>query len=125
MVALLGVVGWLSNIGHLTFVSHAVCAAHGELVHGHLSHEQTPPPSALGADDGSKAPDLATADAANDHGHGHCATSLHQACAAAWPIPIAPTMLTWPIAVSSLVLENATNTARYRFAPKTSPPQLG
>ena len=123
MLACLLVAGQLSTATHLLLVRHAVCPLDGELIHpdgaekhhdpqAHARNEHTPRIAATEAPDGH-------------HGHEHCVLASDRRNRAALHGPIVglrapPKVILATLACGSA--ESAASFARYRLAPKQSPP---
>lgn len=125
------VMAWIGQVGHFAFVSHRLCVEHGQLVHGD-AHDHAADDKALGADtaDGAatgqhaehRAP-VASSDENEQHEHDHCAVvSEHGDCA----LDLAPVTLQQLDGFSNLTLRATawlrSDSQRFHFAPKTSPP---
>ena len=105
----------LARVGHMAFVSHAVCAAHGELVHDdHGALEEHEPGD-------SKNAALAAAD--HDDDHEHCNALATDDVASVTAQPLEPRFLP-AFASDRPVTRSVVASRRLRLlaAPKTSPP---
>jgi hypothetical protein len=111
LVALLG------DAGHMALISHAVCAAHGEVTHGE-EHASAGP-----SHDGRDHESGTAADAPNGE-HEHCSgVATSGGALAEVPSPVLVRSLVTPEAIDPLARSRTTATQRlYRLAPKTSPP---
>jgi hypothetical protein len=120
-LALFALSGQLFGIAHLLLVPHAVCAAHGELIHVERA-ANTAAPTAV---DSTRAAYRGEAGGETSDSHEHClAFALrreHHAAAAvrALVVPKAPAKSTRPHADSAAVVRAA---LILLFAPKGSPP---
>ena len=120
LVVWLSCVLLLAQAGHLTLVSHTVCAVHGELLHG----ESETGVRHAHRDDGHLEDDAHIhSNDVDDDGHGHCdaiATEHgHGIERAAQPAAI----ITWVMLSASSSARYQRFTSRlYLLAPKTSPP---
>ncbi|HZO12255.1 MAG TPA: hypothetical protein VFB62_03325 [Polyangiaceae bacterium] len=106
---------WIARNGHMLLVSHAVCAAHGELVHdGHEASEER--------HESSSSQDVS---AASHHGdsHEHCHALATDVVVSAPPLVLDADVLPW-IAIDApagRIVVTSRQTLLLR-APKTSPP---
>lgn len=122
---LLGILALLAQgtqVGHMLLVEHAICAEHGELVHGE-AHQAVGPWAFEAASGQSMAlrPRFAADQA---HAHEHCGTVSERSDAVA---SAAQATLTLPrrdsvVAPPAKLSLRARRRARLSFAPKTSPP---
>lgn len=111
-----------STGGHMLLVEHSRCVEHGELVHNSEAHAH------VGAAHPDPDPDLvavhATHDGDSDEAHEHCALSFDRRDALT---SVDPSVLSTPPgdAVHDVGVTDAfvaPRTARFRIAPKNSPP---
>ncbi|MBW1757518.1 MAG: hypothetical protein JRJ80_15265 [Deltaproteobacteria bacterium] len=109
-----------SSSGHMVLVEHARCAEHGELVHADDAHHHV----ARGHAHAESAAVHGAPDEGSDETHDHCALSVDRRDAI---VSIcAPKVSTYALAVPHAFAPSdaplATRTARFRIAPKNSPP---
>lgn len=126
MLALLCLLGQLSNLAHLLLVQHTTCPQDGELVHhATVVAADREARSAAGADQvplGSLAQG-----APQERAHDHCLTSTQRRSAGLCP-PLHPTGVIAPTTAS--VPSHADRRASHpgiallRLAPKSSPPRV-
>ena len=103
---------WIARSGHMVLVSHAVCAAHGELVHEahEPRHETTTAQAVFAAGD-------------HDDSHEHCNAVATDQLVSAPPFAIEGEVL--PLVASNAPVTRLIVTSRQALllrAPKTSPP---
>ncbi len=124
-LATFALIGQLASLSHLVLVRHTVCLEHGELIHPDEA-------SARGVATTHLSESLASAlrpapEATGSHGHEHCAIAAHRrervvvlaASALALELPAEGPRLSPGTTDAQL-----TPRAVYRFAPKSSPPDL-
>lgn len=123
-VTLLFVAGQLRSLYHRAFVLHAICPEHGEQIHVDNAQQDVHPASPAGvASLVSKLHKTAPVGAfANNHDHCElCVTRHSPAIEAAWVQLSAPAMSDdWHDCEPAGC--TVPSRARYRIAPKTSPP---
>jgi hypothetical protein len=116
-VAMLVVIAQLAGFAHEAAVRHVRCAAHDELV------EATDAGATSIFADGTAVHQAGDRRAEAAHDHCAIATAIHAAAAA----PARPATCVAPpphaIAAAATVVAVVAATARYRLAPKTSPPR--
>jgi hypothetical protein len=118
-----GILAWFllgSNGAHLLLVEHSRCAEHGEMVHHGAAHHH----GASGDLEPGSAAFHGTPDDQPEDGHEHCALSAEHR-----PALIAISDSRWSAQVREARVECAlvaalvaTDSARFRIAPKNSPP---
>ena len=106
---------WMARSGHMLLVSHAVCAAHGELVHdGHEASEER--------HERRSSQDVS---ATSEHGdsHEHCNALATDAVVSAPPVVHDVAVLPWIAcdAPAGRIVVSSRHALLLR-APKTSPP---
>jgi len=109
-----------STGGHMLLVEHTRCAEHGDLVHRGDSHEHV--------DSEHAHADVAALEGTPSEGsgktHDHCALSVDRRGAVA--TIVSPELLTQALEVAQGFVPTdtqvVTGTARFRIAPKNSPP---
>ncbi len=140
-VAVLTVMAFAGQLAHWTLVSHELCAAHGELVHGdgeHDAHGASTQPQGAQNDHGasadqrrdaldqrSPAADNDAVGTSDDDDHDHCSTFVDPAERTAMAAPIGSPDVLAHAAPSTAPVTPVITTRRYLLAPKTSPPVAG
>ncbi|MBW1757036.1 MAG: hypothetical protein JRJ80_12810 [Deltaproteobacteria bacterium] len=109
-----------SSSGHMLLVEHARCTEHGELVHNGAAHQHV-----AGKHAHSDAPSVhGTPDAGSEQAHDHCTPSVDRRDAiGSIADPLTSTRVCE--ARRGFALADAfvaTDTSRFRIAPKNSPP---
>ena len=109
-----------STSGHILLVEHTRCAEHGELVHRGDSHEHVDSEHAHA----DAAALEGTPSEGSDEAHDHCALSVDRRGAVA--AIVSPELLTQALEVAQgfarTDAQPVAHTARFRIAPKNSPP---
>ena len=119
----------LARAGHMTLVSHTVCALHGQLTH-RVRAKSTPPhhhrassrarPTKRVASSHS---DASRGSGAVDNNHHHChATANDEGQCTLAPMPPSASLTWWWLAGPVDASPAHSAARRYTFAPKTSPP---
>ncbi len=111
------------SLAHLAFVRHGVCAEHGDLVHtfGDASEQHAVDTEGQGIDSASRG----TQTGGDGDAHDHCtlATTARDGALIGAQAPAARTLApTAAPRTPDSQLDRSIERARYRLAPKTSPP---
>jgi hypothetical protein len=122
---LLGILALLAQgtqLGHMLLVEHAICAEHGELVHGEA--HQAVEPWALDAAAGQSMALRPGFAAEQAHAHEHCGTASERrdAVASAALTPLGLVRLDLIVAPPAELSPHPRPRAQLSLAPKTSPP---
>lgn len=118
--ALVAMLAFGAELGHWALLSHSVCAAHGEIVHGDEAHAHGHAAAELGDED-ERSDTLATS-GDDDDDHEHCGAVTHEAHACSVQEPVLAERLAWHPAAWRPVPSHLVATRRFLLAPKTSPP---
>jgi len=108
-----------SSGGHMLLVEHTRCAEHGELVHNADPHRHVAAEHSHGAVSVHGAPDEGTGQT-----HDHCALSVNRRdslVSVGTPL-VTPRAFEAPDSVAIADVRVVTHCARFRIAPKNSPP---
>ncbi len=110
--------GQAATFAHLALVRHVTCAEHGELVHASDESVRRPPTQAGATVD-------AFASTVDHHRHDHCLVCIFRRETSSGLVPVLQSAGLWRGVESAAAARPAVvgaAVARYRLAPKTSPP---